>query len=37
MPIEAFIPLALFLGGMVISHITSSKAMQVVEENRKGK
>jgi hypothetical protein len=36
MPIEILVPLAIFLGGMVISHFTSAKAMRVVEDNRRG-
>ena len=35
MPIEALVPLGIFLAGMLISHITSATAMRVVEDNRK--
>ena len=37
MPIELLVPLGMFVLGMIISDITSSAAIKVVEENKKGK
>ncbi len=37
MPIELLVPIGIFVLGMIISDITSSAAIKVVEENQKGK
>jgi hypothetical protein len=37
MPIELLVPLGMFVLGMIISDITSSAAIKVVEEYQKGK
>jgi hypothetical protein len=36
-PIEILVPIGIFVFGMVISHLTSSAAVALVEENRKNK
>jgi len=35
MPIELLVPIGIFLVGMIISDITSSAAIKLVEQNRK--
>lgn len=37
MPIEILVPIGIFVLGMVISDITSSAAVKLVEENAKAK
>jgi len=37
MPIEILVPLGIFILGMIISDITSSAAVKIVEEQQKGK
>jgi len=37
MPIELLVPIGIFVVGMIISHVTSSAAMKLVEENNKAK
>lgn len=37
MPIEVLVPIGIFVLGMIISEITSSAAVRVVEENLKAK
>lgn len=37
MPIELLVPIGIFVLGMIISDITSSAAIKVVEENQKSK
>jgi len=37
MPIELLVPIGIFVLGMIISDITSSAAIKIVEENQKGK
>ncbi len=37
MPIEILVPIGIFVIGMIISNITSSAAVKVVEEQQKSK
>jgi hypothetical protein len=37
MPIEILVPIGIFVLGMVISHLTSSAAVALVEQNLKSK
>jgi hypothetical protein len=37
MPIELLVPIGIFLVGVIISDITSSAAVRLVEENNKSK
>jgi len=37
MPIELLVPIGIFVLGMIISDITSSTAVKIVEENQKSK
>ena len=37
MPIEILVPLGIFILGMIISDITRSAAVKIVEEQQKGK
>ena len=37
MPIELLVPIGIFVLGMIISDITSSTAVKIVEQNQKSK
>jgi len=37
MPIELLVPIGIFVVGMIISDITSSAAVKIVEDNAKAK
>ncbi len=37
MPIELLVPIGIFVIGMIISDITSSAAVKLVEDQQKGK
>ncbi len=37
MPIEILVPIGIFVLGMIISDITSSTAVKIVEQNQKSK
>jgi hypothetical protein len=34
MPIEVLVPIAIFVGGIVISHLTSGAALRLMEANK---